>query len=573
MKRILYLMTAAATILAACTKPDNGGGNNNNNETTAGEKTFKATLTPLTKVGIGSDGATLSFAKADKVSVFDGKANNLFRAQGSGASADLLGNAVTADTYYALYPYDASASISGSIIQTQIPAQQTASSAGTDLGVVAVAKSEGDRFTFTTVSAVIKFTLDADAEGVSSIKIKAEGALAGTVSIDCGGRPALTAGSTSSEIKVSAFEGSFKPGATYYVAAVPGDAGKIVLTYIVGSDEMEVVLDGANLTAGSVVTLPNLTRAMTAEEKAFLGTWTLLKYGSRGTDGTVGSYPWVNVERGYANPEVTDGDYITFKSDGSVELYLGENNDTYLNRIYDTKIVQMTGNESWTLVKEGDATYVQFGGNAFPLFLGDENGIGGKYQVVHVTDTEMLLEIAYDGDEGPAVAGIFLQPKGKETYVHSFRVGDFGIPEGEIVEELAPLVDNGITWEASVDADVPVYYMNPNAGLMLGRAWVAGQSARSAVLWTESFTGKISSVTVTTARFAPEEGEDTSAAEVSVFVGGNKIGTTYPLINDMTGYTFTAPDPVSGKLEIKWVTTNDQINCYFVKSILVVYEN
>jgi len=570
MKRTFFWIAAAAVLLAACTKPENEG--DNNTEAVSAETTFTATIAPLTKVS--AEGETLTWAKADKVSLFDGKGNQLFRSQGSGASAELLGNAYPADTYYALYPYDAAASLNGSIIQTQIPANQTVSAGGADLQVIAAAKSEGKNLAFSPVSAVVKFTLDADAEGVNSIKLVAEdGALAGTVSIDCGGRPALAAGSTSSEIKLTAFEGAFKAGSSYLVAAVPGKIGKLTVVYTVGSDEMSVEAADVNLAAGAVYELPNLTRAMTAEEKAFLGSWTLLKYGSRGVDGTVGSYPWVNVERGYANPECTVGDYITFKSDGSVEMFLGENNDTYNNSVYDAHVVQMTGEESWELVKEGDATFVQFGGNAFPLFLGDLNGIGGKYQVVHVTETEMLLEIAYNGDEGPAVAGIFLQPKGKETYVHSFKIGDFGIPEGEIVEELAPLVDGAITWDASVEADVPVYYMNPNAGLMLGRAWVAGQSARSAKLWSESFTGKISSVTVTTARFAPEEGEDTSAADVSVYVGDTKLGTTYSLVNDMTSYTFDAADPVSGKLEVRWLTTNDQINCYFVKSILVVYEN
>lgn len=572
MKRTLFWLSAFALVLAACEKPDDG---DTPTDPVSGEKTFTASISALTKVSAESDGLTLSWSKADKVSVFDGKGNQQFRAQGSGTSAELLGEAYPADTYYALYPYDASASLNGSIIQTQVPAQQTASAGGADLQVLAVAKSSGNDLAFSPVSAVVKFTLDADAEGVSSVKIKAEGgALAGTASIDCGGRPAISAGSSTATVSVSAFEGTFKPGGTYYVAVLPGSVDKLVLTYTVGSDEMEVAEETVSLVAGGVYELPNLTRAMTAEEKAFLGSWTLLKYGSRGVDGTVGSYPWVNVERGYPNPAQTDGDYITFKSDGSVEMFLGENNDTYNNSIYDTQIVQMTGNETWALVKESGETFVQFGGNAFPLFLGDGNGIGAKYRVVHVTDTEMLLEIDYNGDEGPAVAGIFLQPKGKETYVHSFRVGDFGIPDGEIVEELAPLVDGDVIWEALVDADVPVYYMNPNAGLMLGRAWVAGQSARSAKLWSESFaTKKVSSITVTTARFAPEEGEDTSAADVSVFVGDTKIGTTYSIVNDMTSYTFTAPDPVSGKLEVRWETTNDQINCYFVKSILVVYEN
>ena len=572
MKRILFWLTAVALLMTACQKPEK---EDNTKDPVSGEKTFNATLSALTKVSVGSDGLALTWSKADKVSVFDGKGNQMFRSQGSGASAELLGNAYPADTYYALYPYDASASINGSIIQTLIPAQQTASAGGADLQVLAVAKSTGSDLAFSPVSAVVKFTLDAETEGVSSVKLKAEdGALAGAVSIDCGGRPALTAGSSSASVSVTAFEGTFKSGGSYYVAVLPGQVGKLVLTYTVGSDEMEVSAENVNLVAGGVYELPKLPRAMTAEEKAFLGSWTLLKYGSRGVDGTVGSYPWVNVERGYANPEVTNGDYITFKSDGSVEMNLGDNDDTYLNSIYDTHIVHMTGKETWALVKEDDASYIQFGGNAFPLFLGDLNGIGAKYRVVHVTETEMLLEIAYNGDEGPAVAGIFLQPKGKETYVHSFRIGDFGIPEGEVVEELAPLVDGNITWEALVDADVPVYYMNPNAGLMMGRAWVAGQSARGAKLWSDSFaTKKISSVTVTTARFAPEEGTDTSAADVSVYVGDTKIGTSYSIVNDMTSYTFDAKDPISGKLEVRWETTNDQINCYFVKSILVVYEN
>lgn len=575
MKRTLLWLAAALTIAAACQKQENSGGNDNT-PATSGEKTFQASLPTLTKVTL-ENGLALSWTKADKVSVFDGAGNKMFRAQGSGASAELLGSAAAADTYYAIFPYDASATLSGSIIQTKIATEQTASAGGADIQVLSAAKSDGDNLAFSPVSAVLSFTLDEDAEGVNSVKIKtAEGALSGTVSIDCGGKPVLSAGSTSSEIKVSAFEGTFKAGTTYYVSAIPGKVGKLTLTYTVGNDEMEVSTDATTLTAGGVYELPNLTRAMSAEEKAFLGTWLFLKYGSRGADGTPGVYPWVNIERGFENPASVVGDFITFKSDGSVVMDLGEASDTYNNTTYEAQTVQMTGKESWEIVKEGDVTYVQFGGNAFPLMIADNTGIGGKYSVVSVSESEMVLEYPYEGEEGPSVLGIFLQPKGKETYVHSFKNGDFGVTD-EGAEEVRPMEDQGTTWYVEVEADMPFFYMNPNAGLMIGRAWganAAAETAKSARMWTESFTDKkIASVTVNTARFKPEEGEDKSAAELEVYIGGAKIGTTYPLVNDMTPYTFTAPDPVGGLLEIKWKTTNDEVNCFWVKSVQVIYEN
>ena len=111
---------------------------------------------------------------------------------------------------------------------------------------------------------------------------------------------------------------------------------------------------------------------------------------------------------------------------------------------------------------------------------------------------------------------------------------------------------------------------------MIGRAWganAAAETAKSARMWTESFSSKkIASVTVNTARFAPEDGEDKSAAEVSLYIGGVKIGATHSLVNDMKAYTFTAPDPVGGLLEIKWLTTNEEVNCFWVKSVQVIYE-
>ncbi len=576
MKTRFFLLFAALAVLAGCKKDPAPQDTPSGDPAVAGEKTFTATIAPLTKVTLGEDAKTLEWNKSDKVSIFDGKGNQLFRAQKGGTSTTLLGEATDAPTTYALFPYDETASLSGSIIQTTLPATQVVNAAGADLKGIAVAKGSGSELAFTTVSSFVKFTLNEDAVGVSSVTISAEGALAGTLSIDCGGNPVVAAGTTSSQIKLTAGEGSFKPGATYYVPVLPGKVKDLTVAYTVGTDELSKVVEGeTTLTAASISDAGNLERALTADEKVFLGTWVLLKYGSRGVEGTPGQYPWVNIDRGVPNPDATVGDYITFKSDGSVEMNLGANNDTYNNSIYESCTVSMTGEESWTLLVEDDVKYLQFGGNAFPLFLGDLKGIGGKYRVVEANEAEMILEINYQGDEGEAVLGVYLQPKGKATYAHRFRGGDFGVPESDAVSEVAPLDDNGIIWNVSVEAASPFYFMNPNAGLMLGRAWggnAAAETAKSALLWTESFTGKIYSVAVKTARFAPEEGEDKSAADLSVYIGGNKVGATYPIVNDMNEYTFTPADPATGKIEVKWETTNEEVNCYFLFSISVIYE-
>lgn len=567
---LLILCAALLPLLAACGKESSGG--DTPSAKTAGDKTFTVQIAPLSKVAFASDGLSLEWNKADKVNIFDGEDNRMFRVQNGGASATILGSAVDADTYYALIPYDETASLSGSVISTSISAEQVSAAGGADLKVTAAGKSSGDAISLTPLSALLKFTLNEDAEGVSAVTISADGTLAGLVSIDCGGTPVMEVGSTSSSIKVSANEGTFKAGETYYVSAVPGTVKNLTVSYVVGADELSTSVDGdVVLSAGKVTDLGHLERALTEEEKTFVGTWTLLKYGSRGVSGTPGQYPWVNIDRGVANPSSTDGDYITFKSDGSVELGLGEKSDTYQLHTYEDYEVTLTGNESWKIEKSGDETLLVFGGNAFPLLLGDLDGLGGTYRVVEANEAGINLEINYQGDEGEAILGIFLQPKGKSNYSHRFKSGDFGVDDqGE--KEVTTLDDNGIVWHVSVEANEPFYYMNANAGLMLGRAWVSGQSARSALLYTDSFTGKISSVSVRTSRFAPEEGEDKSAADLSVYIGGTKVGTTYSLVNEMTEYSFVPTDPISGRLEVKWETTNDEVNCYFLYSINIVYE-
>ena len=86
---------------------------------TAGEFT-KTSLVP------GDNENAVLWSAGDAISIFDGTNNNEFTlTDGAGtASAKFEGEAVPDKTYYALYPYSETASLSGTTITSSLPAEQ-----------------------------------------------------------------------------------------------------------------------------------------------------------------------------------------------------------------------------------------------------------------------------------------------------------------------------------------------------------------------------------------------------------------------------------------------------------------
>ena len=126
MKRILYLLASVACTLAGCTvEPAEAP--------VAGEApVFKACYSEdgQTRTTLDQDQTGILWSSADEISVFDrAKANLEYVAGGAGKSTDftLKGSAsvTEAQTWYALYPYDASATFNGTLIQTSLPAEFT----------------------------------------------------------------------------------------------------------------------------------------------------------------------------------------------------------------------------------------------------------------------------------------------------------------------------------------------------------------------------------------------------------------------------------------------------------------
>ena len=229
---------------------------------------FTAGFDTKTSVAYNEQGNTyaISWTAGDKVSLFNGVANNVFTAQSAGLSTTLTGSAEAADTYYALYPYAAGASLSGSVISTSIPATiAVAADGSSDFANLSVAKTSGSNLNFSTVACILKFTLGEAVNNVSEIHIKAVGgqSIAGTVSIDMSAAPVLSVVSGGDNtITVTPASGSvFAGGHSYYVAAAPATLSSgITLEFVTPSGTVVKTQEKAlTLSAGKVMNLGTIS--------------------------------------------------------------------------------------------------------------------------------------------------------------------------------------------------------------------------------------------------------------------------------------------------------------------------
>ena len=126
----------------------------------------------------------------DAISLFDSDSNNKFTTLTSGPSVTFTGTAQdNLGTYYALYPYNEKATISGSEITTTLSAEQTALEGSfAKMLNPSVAKSGSDKtLAFKNACAVVKFTLQYTGNNnITKVMFSGNGgeALAGTIHID-----------------------------------------------------------------------------------------------------------------------------------------------------------------------------------------------------------------------------------------------------------------------------------------------------------------------------------------------------------------------------------------------------
>ena len=208
----LTIMCAAA--LMACNKE---------NPAVPSDSTFSAVLeTPVvSKTQLGTDGKSVVWRENDEINIFAGEQNEKYTTTSSGtATATFTGNPVTADTYYALYPYDATAQIADGKITATLPAAQTANKGniGNKMNM-AVACSNSSALSFKNVGGLIQFEIKTKNVGEVILRGNNNEDIAGKISIDWnGGNPTYTVVDGVKEISLKTYNNkAFEMGKYHFV--------------------------------------------------------------------------------------------------------------------------------------------------------------------------------------------------------------------------------------------------------------------------------------------------------------------------------------------------------------------
>lgn len=243
MKKMLSAALVVSMMAAACTKENPvQDGSNLQVLPNGDEKCFVADFndeTPVKTVLVPQEKtASVEWLAGDKVSIFAGEGNYLYKAASAGQSTTLVPegqSAGTAEVYYAVYPYNEAATVSGAVVSTELPVNQTGVK-GSFTTHLAVSSSTGTNMTFKNVCGLVKVNIASD--NVTSIEFKGNSGeiVAGPVNITVSeGEPtyAPAEGSTATAVVMTPASGSvFEPG-DYYFAVLPQSftAGFTVTSY------------------------------------------------------------------------------------------------------------------------------------------------------------------------------------------------------------------------------------------------------------------------------------------------------------------------------------------------------
>ena len=221
MRTRILLIAAISLSIAACTKETQSF--------SVQEGVFTATLdghTPEVKTQLGSDLKSVVWRSGNKISVFAGDKHEQYvlTNESSGkAAGTFTGNPVSADTYYALYPYQAQAKVENGNIIATIPSAQTANknNIGNDMNV-AVACSNTSELSFKNVGTLIKFNITTKNVGEVILKGNKNEDLAGKVSIAWNnGDPEWTVVEGVKEISLKPYGNAVFETGTYHFVVLP----------------------------------------------------------------------------------------------------------------------------------------------------------------------------------------------------------------------------------------------------------------------------------------------------------------------------------------------------------------
>ena len=264
MKKIISAALVVAMTAVSCANKEDLGNNNAPEQPSAdGTMSFSADFAePISKAAPSynetSHVANVLWEAQDKVGVYDKDgAPAEFTAQTAGESTTLTGFAQPdVATYYAMYPYDENATISGGIISTSLPAEQKAA-AEAFTAHLAVASTEDNSFSFSNVCGLVRIYVGC--EHVTKVEFKGNNneVVAGDIQVNAATAGYENGAATAKTITVlpPADAQTFAKGA-YYFSILPQNfqSGFTVTSYTNdGYTEVRKVDDPVNIPRSSLV--------------------------------------------------------------------------------------------------------------------------------------------------------------------------------------------------------------------------------------------------------------------------------------------------------------------------------
>lgn len=183
------------------------------------EAATKAVLKP------GEASSKVEWLAGDQVTVFAGESNHMYTAASAGASTSLTTTETVtpAENYYAVYPYNAEATVAEGVITTVLPAQQVAVE-GSFATHLAVAQTSTNSLAFKNVCGLVKVNVSSD--NVTSVVFEGNSGevVAGSINVTVADAPSWAAvaeqGATSVTLLPADGQTTIAAG-DYYFAVLP----------------------------------------------------------------------------------------------------------------------------------------------------------------------------------------------------------------------------------------------------------------------------------------------------------------------------------------------------------------
>ena len=261
-------LAAIAAVSVSCTEEQPGSGVQQSRVEIS--FTGRTAETTDTRTAL-QDGAKVVWTEGDAIGVFgDSDKAEQFTLESIDASnasiATFTGSIIPADTYYAIYPYDSDAVLSGNTISMELPADQTAVAGTFASGVsLAAAVADNGSLQFWNLCGLISLTLSSVPEGYTLQSVTLEGRngekISGAVSVSV---PELTpaAGENAGmSVTLTAADGASLTAGTYVFTIIPAEftQGVRVIFDYGTAGKAEIVSDQAlTVNAGENHVLPAL---------------------------------------------------------------------------------------------------------------------------------------------------------------------------------------------------------------------------------------------------------------------------------------------------------------------------